>query len=105
MLCILLNTIVMALVWFDEAEILHDIAEILNYSFTSIFTLEAIIKIGALKKAYFRDAWNIFDFTIVMLTLCVLTLKMAQVPVDVGAGPTILRALRIGRILRLIKQA
>ena len=79
MLCILLNTIVMALVWFDEPEFLHDIAEILNYSFTSIFTLEAIIKIVALKKSYFRDAWNIFDFTIVMLTLCVLILKMAQV--------------------------
>ena len=42
MLCILLNTIVMALVWFDEAEILHDIAEILNYSFTSIFTFAAV---------------------------------------------------------------
>ena len=32
-------------------------------------------------------------------------MKLAQVPFDMGSGPTMLRALRIGRILRLIKRA
>ena len=70
-----------------------------------IFTLEAIIKIIAMKKLYFKDPWNIFDFTIVISTLVVLILKALHVNIPFGNGPLILRALRIGRILRLIKQA
>ena len=54
---------------------------------------------------YFRDSWNIFDFTIVVFTLAILLLKIASVNVQFGSGATILRALRIGRIVRLIKQA
>ena len=102
---ILLNTLVMAFVWFDEPEELPKVIEIVNYVFTGIFTLEAIIKLIALKSMYFRDNWNIFDFTIVVFTLAVLALKVFSVDVQFGAGATILRALRIGRILRLIKQA
>ena len=81
MLCILLNTIVMALNWFDAPVALGEVAEILNYSFTAVFTLEASIKIVAFKKAYFRDTWNVFDFSIVAFTLGFLSLKAMQVPV------------------------
>ena len=79
--------------------------EVFNYVFMGIFTIEAIIKIIALKKLYFKDSWNIFDFTIVAFTLLILLLKLASIPVSFGSGPTVLRALRIGRILRLIKKA
>ena len=104
MLCILLNTLVMALVWSDQPIWLFQATEILNYSFNAIFTVEAIIKIVALKKAYFRDLWNLFDFSIIMLTMIILILKASDVPLEFASfGPTILRALRIGRILRLIK--
>ena len=80
-----------------------DFSEILNYVFAGIFTLEAIIKLIAQKKMYFSDSWNIFDFTIVIFTLLILLLKVLSIPVQFGSGATILRALRIGRILRLIK--
>ena len=70
-----------------------------------IFTAEAVIKIIALKALYFRDSWNIFDFSIVSITLIMLVLKILNVEIPFGNGPTILRALRIGRILRLIKRA
>ena len=105
MICILLNTIVMAIVWFDEPKELPDVMEILNYMFSAIFTLEAIIKIIALKGSYFKDSWNKFDFTIVVFTLMMLTLKAAQVPITIGGGATVLRSLRMARILRLIKKA
>ena len=95
----------MALVWFDEPKELSGIIETLNYIFAGIFTLEAIIKIIALKTSYFKDSWNIFDFTIVVFTLVILLLKVMSVNIQFGSGATILRALRIGRILRLIKQA
>ena len=75
----------------------------MNFIFMTIFTLEAIIKLVALKLRYFSDSWNNFDFTIVFLTLMMLLLKSANISVPFGNGPMILRALRIGRILRLIK--
>ena len=103
--CIMCNTVVMALIWFDEPEALPDTIQIINYIFLTIFTVEAIIKIIALKKDYFKDTWNKFDFTIVVFTLIILLMDVAQIPVKFGAGPTVLRALRIGRILRLIKKA
>lgn len=71
----------------------------------TVFTLEAIIKLIAFKKYYFHDSWNIFDFTIVAFTLIMLFLQSVDIKVPFGNGPTILRALRIGRILRLIKRA
>lgn len=81
MACILLNTVVMAMIWFDEPEALPDVIEILNYVFMAIFTIEAIIKIIALKGRYFKDSWNIFDFTIVAFTLIILLLKVASIPI------------------------
>lgn len=105
MMCILLNTLIMALTWFDPPKELPETIEIFNYVFMTIFTLEAIIKLIALKGLYFRDSWNIFDFTIVTITLIMLFLKIINVEVPFGNGPTVLRALRIGRILRLIKRA
>ena len=50
MACIMLNTVVMALIWFDEPKELPQVIEVLNYVFMTIFTVEAIIKIIALKK-------------------------------------------------------
>ena len=71
MICIILNTCVLAINWFDEPK---SATEIINYVFMAIFTLEAILKIIAMKTAYFKDSWNLFDFTIVVLTLSILIL-------------------------------
>ena len=93
----------MTLSWFDEPDYLASVIEIINYTFAAIFTIEAIIKIIAMRGSYFSDSWNIFDFSIVMITAIFLGLKAFEVSVSLGSGATILRALRISRILRLIK--
>ena len=72
--------------------------------FASIFTLEAIIKIIALGKIYFKDSWNIFDFVVVILTIVGIILQQA-IRVHLGAQTTIIRSLRIMRVMRLIKRA
>ena len=77
----------------------------LNFTFNIIFAVEAVLKIIAMKSQYFRDAWNIFDFVIVVLTQIFLVLEVTNILSGVGSSTTILRALRIGRILRLIKRA
>ena len=74
MICIILNTCVLAINWFDEPKSVTNATEIINYIFMAIFTLEAILKIIAMKLAYFKDSWNLFDFTIVVLTLSIMIL-------------------------------
>ena len=105
MICICLNTLVLAFNWFDEPVLVTNLTEVLNYLFTAIFTLEAIIKLIALKSAYFHDNWNVFDFIIVLMTLIIRSLKFSSINVEFGSSATILRAVRIGRILRLLKRS
>ena len=56
--------------------------------FTGIFTLEAIIKIFAMSKDYFKSAWNIFDLIIVLVSY-----------IDIGLtdidGLSVFRALKL----------
>ena len=40
-----------------------------NFIFTGIFVLEAVVKIIALRTHYFKKAWNVFDFIIVISSL------------------------------------
>ena len=42
---------------------------VINLVFTAIFTLEAVMRIVALRVHYFTQPWNIFDFTIVLLSI------------------------------------
>ena len=48
LITILLNTVVLALKWYEEPNWVTIKCEQLNYVFTGIFTLEAIIKIVAM---------------------------------------------------------
>jgi voltage-gated sodium channel len=57
----------------------------------AIFVVEIALKLVAFDVRFFRSAWNVFDFSIVAISL---------IP---ASGPfAILRALRILRVLRLI---
>jgi hypothetical protein len=40
-----------------------------NYVFTAIFIFEAIVKLVAYGFAYFKTAWNKFDFFIVLTSI------------------------------------
>lgn len=57
----------------------------------AIFVVELVMKIAVYRLAFFKRAWNIFDFTIVAITL-----------LPAGQGLSVLRALRILRAFRLI---
>lgn len=85
-------------------KIVSDINEILNYVFAAIFTIEAIIKITAFGKLYFKDNWNVFDFIIVVGTAIAIILSNS-ISIAIGPQTSILRAFRIGRVFRLIKKA
>ena len=56
-----------------------------------IFVLEISAKLIAYRLSYFRDPWNVFDFTIVGIAL-----------LPMGGGLSVMRALRILRAMRII---
>ena len=103
--CIIGNTTVLAIKWYIMPEWVVSVIEIVNYVFMVIFTLEAILKIMAMRGNYFKDSWNIFDFTVVVLTAVILGITWLGVGGNLGVTSTILRSLRIGRIFRLVKRA
>ena len=105
MFMILANTCVLALKWYampDEVVLMN---EVLNYSFSVIFTVEAVIKLIAMQKNYFKDSWNIFDFIVVVGTWIVILVLKLPIDLDLTILGTILRTLRIGRIFRIVKRA
>lgn len=77
-----------------------------NYIFMVIFTLECIFKLIALKCAYFKDGWNIFDFVVVVGTALVLVISwIPALNLNLGMQATLVRILRILRVLRIVKRA
>ena len=68
---------------------------LLDYSITIFFVIEILIRfIGEReKKNFFKDGWNIFDTTIVAISL---------IPIPNNSSFLVLRLLRIFRVLRLI---
>ena len=72
-----------------------DLLQALDAAVLAIFVLEIALKIAAHGRrpfAYFREGWNVFDFTIV--ALCLLPFG--------GPFGAVLRLVRILRLLRLI---
>ena len=68
-----------------------------------IYTIEFLIKLIALKKDYFSDGWNNFDFVIVLSAWTgIFALQVFNI--DVGPATTIVRSFRISRILKLIRK-
>ncbi|MEK7395023.1 MAG: ion transporter, partial [Fibrobacterota bacterium] len=54
------------------------------------FTVEVVLRVGVQRLRYFRTGWNLFDFSIVAISL-----------LPHSGGLSVLRALRILRALRL----
>lgn len=104
MSCIMGNTFILGFNWYMQPESYKTPIDVINYIFMVIFTIEAITKIIAQKKDYFRDSWNIFDFTVVAGTIVILVLNWAGIGDSIAILGTILRTLRIGRVFRLIKK-
>eukprot|EP00347_Sterkiella_histriomuscorum_P011811 403371009 len=103
-ICILLNTFVLMLKYYNQPQQISQATDILNYVFTLIFTMEAVIKIIALDKGYFEDNWNIFDFVVVIGSI-LSVLITAFSSVKLGGATTIIRAFRITRVFRIVKRA
>ena len=53
---------------FDKFD-LNSFVQYFNILFTLLFTMEAVLKILALKGQYFRSPWNDFDLLVLVLSV------------------------------------
>ncbi|XP_060878279.1 sodium channel protein 60E isoform X3 [Metopolophium dirhodum] len=103
---IFLNMLTMGIEHYNQPDPVFFILEVCNAFFTTVFGLEALVKIIGLRFHYFTVPWNVFDFLLVLAS--VLGILMEDIMIDFPVSPTLLRVVRvfrIGRILRLIKAA
>eukprot|EP00854_Cymbomonas_tetramitiformis_P010393 gene10393-12292_t len=68
MICIILNTALMTMNYYEQTDGYVASLEVVNLCFTMIFALEFILKIFGLGPALFwANSWNRFDFILVMM--------------------------------------
>jgi len=80
------------------------IIESVNLFFTVVFLIEAVMKILAWRRSYFKEGWNRFDFFIVVISVIELVIT-AFYEFALLMIITLFRIFRIGRVLRLVKRA
>ncbi|KAJ3591765.1 hypothetical protein NHX12_006897 [Muraenolepis orangiensis] len=96
-ICIVVNTLFMAMEHYPMSQGFKAMLSAGNLVFTGIFTAEMVVKIIALDPFYyFQQRWNIFDSVIVSLSL--IELGLADV-----AGMSVLRSFRLLRVFKLAK--
>jgi len=69
MACIVLNTLLMASQVYPSPSDTYEFAmKVGNFVFAGIFNIEAILKLTAMRRDYFNEGWNVFDFVCVIAT-------------------------------------
>uniref|UniRef100_A0A3P9D8B0 Sodium channel protein n=1 Tax=Maylandia zebra TaxID=106582 RepID=A0A3P9D8B0_9CICH len=95
--CIVLNTLFMAMEHYPMTDEFNGMLTIGNLVFSGIFTAEMVLKIIALDPYYyFQTGWNIFDSIIVCLSLMELGLSDVE-------GLSVLRSFRLLRVFKLAR--
>ena len=97
-LCVIgIAAVVVGMQTYKEFELKHrTVLDMLDAMIIAIFILEVIIKIvaqGRQPQNYFKDAWNIFDFSIVVVCL---------LPIQSNEFVAVLRLARVLRVLKLV---
>ena len=92
---IILSALNIGLSTFDINPNLFKTLNILDYVITFFFLIEILIRMYSYEKVslFFKKKWNIFDFTIVLLSL---------IPLELFEAVIVARLLRVFRLLRII---
>uniref|UniRef100_A0A8C2XU44 Calcium voltage-gated channel subunit alpha1 I n=1 Tax=Cyclopterus lumpus TaxID=8103 RepID=A0A8C2XU44_CYCLU len=97
MIAILINTISMGIEHHEQPAELTNVLEICNIVFTSMFSLEMILKLTAFGSfSYLRNPYNVFDGIIVIISVC-------EIVGQSDGGLSVLRTFRLLRVLKLVR--
>ncbi|XP_035812465.2 voltage-dependent T-type calcium channel subunit alpha-1I-like isoform X1 [Amphiprion ocellaris] len=97
MIAILINTLSMGIEYHEQPQELTDILEISNMVFTSLFSLEMLLKLLALGLfGYIKNPYNGFDSIIVIISVW-------EIVGEAEGGLSVLRTFRLLRVLKLVR--
>lgn len=102
LICILLNTMCMALHYFGEDEVHAQLLNHANRAFVIIFTMKTIIKITGLGRYYWKEPWNIFDFMVIVGSISGVIYAWASGD-TISITASVLRSLPMGRLFRIFR--
>ncbi len=94
---IVVNAGAMACEHYGQTQVWTDTLSGISYACTAVFIAEALIKLFAMGRKYFKSRWNAFDF------FCVAT-SVLGLAADVGSTTSVLRVLRLARVFRLVRK-
>ncbi|XP_061534471.1 voltage-dependent T-type calcium channel subunit alpha-1H-like isoform X2 [Phycodurus eques] len=95
MIAILINTLSMGIEYHEQE--LTDVLEISNMVFTSLFSLEMLLKVLALGLfGYIKNPYNGFDSVIVIISVW-------EIAGEAEGGLSVLRTFRLLRVLKLVR--
>ncbi|XP_034935060.1 muscle calcium channel subunit alpha-1 isoform X4 [Chelonus insularis] len=114
---IIINTITLAMKFYNQPDPYTHALDVLNMIFTAVFALEFVFKLAAFRfKNYFGDAWNVFDFIIVLGSFIDIVYSEVNARLHIKAGGTPLpnvkspgsniisiNFFRLFRVMRLVK--
>lgn len=103
LICIIFNTGCLAYTWHGEPPDLEQSLSHFNFAFNIIYTIEALVKLIAFDRDYFKDGWNVFDFIIVVAAwFGFISSKIDGL--EIGSLTNVIRIFRISRIFKIIKK-
>mmetsp|Transcript_20713 Transcript_20713/g.31751 ORF Transcript_20713/g.31751 Transcript_20713/m.31751 type:complete len:159 (-) Transcript_20713:1320-1796(-) len=107
MSCIMLNMIQMGCLHENQSAEFTFLLEFTNYIFTAVFIVEAVLKLTAFGQSYFNNAWNKFDFFVVVSSIFDLALGFLENNSLewLSVGPQLARVMRVLRVTRVLRLA
>ncbi|XP_069690119.1 voltage-dependent calcium channel type A subunit alpha-1 isoform X27 [Periplaneta americana] len=102
MMLIVLNTLLLMMKYDKQSTVYKETLGYMNIGFTSMFTIECILKIVAFGvRNFFKDPWNTFDFiTVIGSIIDALVIELGENFINVG----FLRLFRAARLIKLLRQ-
>ena len=107
MSCIMLNMVQMACLHENQSSSFTWFLDFTNYIFTTVFIIEACLKLTAFGSSYFDNGWNKFDFFVVVSSLFDIALGFLENNSLewLSVGPQLARVMRVLRVTRVLRLA
>ena len=67
-----------------------------------VYVAETVLKLVAYRRSYFRDGWNVFDFTIISLSL--IPTALLPVPIQVARLLRVVRSFKDFRVISIFAE-
>jgi hypothetical protein len=102
-ICIILNTVVMAVQYLGQSDLFTFILFAFNLAFALIFTTEMVIKMSSQRWDYFKSAWNRFDCVLTVVNnVGILMALVTQSNSGMVIG--VIRTFRVVRVIRAMNK-